>query len=243
MIKGVDVPADPRREELTRASMLETIAAAGDGHGITDAVKKLGKAFYTFDVKGTPLRILVLDTAAETGGDHGIIHQADIDAFVKPALDQAKAEKKWVIMTSHHASRLLSDGSFLGSSAARRSHRGCVAELHRRLRQRALAPGRPHSPAPGDEDCAFGRTRLLGAGDVGSGGFPHQMRMIEVWDEDNGYLTIRGTALDYQVEGDPVAADGRSRSVVDFTSGWISDGSGSSRSATWLSGSRSLSDA
>ena len=56
--------------------------------------------------------------------------------------------------------------------------------------------------------------------------FPHQMRVIEVWDEDNGYLTIRGTALDYQIEGDPIAADGRARSVVDLTSGWTGDGSG-----------------
>jgi len=110
-----EVPADPRREFLTRASMLETIAKAGDGHTHVHRVTK----------------------TAPPGG-----------------------HAYWELETS------------------------------------ALAD------------------------------FPHQMRVIEVWDEDNGYLTIRGTALDYQVEGDPIAADGRSRSVVDLTSGWINDGSG-----------------
>lgn len=227
VIKGVDVPADPRREELTRASMLETIAEAGDGHGITDAVKKLGKAFYTFDVKGTPLRIVVLDTAAETGGDHGIIHQADIDAFLKPALDQAKAEQKWVIMTSHHASRLLDDGSFLGSPPqpdaltveAWQSFIGGYDNVLLHLAGHTHVHRVTKTAPPGGH--AYWELETSALAD-----FPHQMRMIEVWDEDNGYLTIRGTALDYQVEGDPVAADGRSRSVVDFTSGWISDGSG-----------------
>ncbi len=33
-------------------------------------------------------------------------------------------------------------------------------------------------------------------------------------------------AMDYRIEGDPIAADGRARSVVDLTSGWTGDGSG-----------------
>jgi calcineurin-like phosphoesterase family protein len=222
-----DIPADPRREVLTRKSMLEMVAKNGDGHGINAGVETLGKAFYTFDVKGTPIRIVVLDTAAESGGPNGVIHQADIDAFVKPALDQAKAEKKWVILTSHHASRLIGDGSMLGfpkqadalTVEAWQSfiggydnvllHLAGHTHLHRVTK---TAPVGGH---------AYWELETSALAD-----FPHQMRVIEVWDEDNGYLTIRGTALDYQIEGDPIAADGRSRSVVDFTSGWVGDGSG-----------------
>ena len=207
--------------------MLETVASAGDGHGIGDAVKKLGKAFYTFDVKGTPLRILVLDTAAETGGPNGVIHQADVDAFVKPALDQAKVEKKWVILTSHHASRLIGDGSFLGfpKQADALTVEGWQSFIGGYDNVLLHLAGHTHvhrvtkTAPPGGH--AYWELETSAIAD-----FPHQMRVIEVWDEDNGYLTIRGTALDYQVEGDPVAADGRSRSVVDLTSGWLGDGSG-----------------
>jgi hypothetical protein len=52
------------------------------------------------------------------------------------------------------------------------------------------------------------------------------MRVIEIYDQDNGYLSIRGIALDYSTEGDPIAEEGRLRGVVDFTSGWVPDGRG-----------------
>jgi 3',5'-cyclic AMP phosphodiesterase CpdA len=222
-----DVPADPRREVLSRATMLDAVSKAGDGHGIGAGAKTLGKAFYTFDVKGTPIRVVVLDTAAESGGSDGIIHQADIDAFVKPALDQAKAEKKWVILTSHHASRQIGDGgslgfpkqadaltveawqAFVGGYDNVLMHLAGHTHLHRVTK---TAPVGGH---------AYWELETSALAD-----FPHQMRMIEIWDEDDGYLTIRGTALDYQVDGDPVAADGRKRSVVDYTSGWVGDGTG-----------------
>ena len=55
---------------------------------------------------------------------------------------------------------------------------------------------------------------------------PNQMRMIEIWDQDDGFVTIRGVPLDYATDGDPVAADGRKRGVVDWTSSWGQDGTG-----------------
>jgi hypothetical protein len=56
--------------------------------------------------------------------------------------------------------------------------------------------------------------------------FPHQLRLIEVWDEDKGYIGIRSVAIDYQTENDPVAADGRRRGIADYVAGWETDGSG-----------------
>jgi hypothetical protein len=56
--------------------------------------------------------------------------------------------------------------------------------------------------------------------------YPHQVRVIEIWDEDNGSATIRGVALDYAVDADPIAEDGRRRSTVDVTSGFGRDGRG-----------------
>ena len=52
---------------------------------------------------------------------------------------------------------------------------------------------------------------------------PGQMRMIEVWDEDNGSLRIRAIPLDYSEEGDPLAAQFRRLATVDYTAGWTDD--------------------
>jgi hypothetical protein len=56
--------------------------------------------------------------------------------------------------------------------------------------------------------------------------FPHQMRVIEIWDLDNGFLSIRSVAFDYQTESDAVAEEGRSLGFLDFTSGWQGEGRG-----------------
>ena len=61
------VIADPKRAFVMEADQLMRVASAGDGHGITPEALELGRAFYTFDVEGTPLRIFVISTAAATG--------------------------------------------------------------------------------------------------------------------------------------------------------------------------------
>ncbi|HEY0135985.1 MAG TPA: hypothetical protein VGB85_17990, partial [Nannocystis sp.] len=56
--------------------------------------------------------------------------------------------------------------------------------------------------------------------------FPHQLRMMEIWDQDNGGLTIRSVAFDFAADDDPVADAGRTLGVMDFTSAWEGDGRG-----------------
>lgn len=46
------------------------------------------------------------------------------------------------------------------------------------------------------------------------------MRILELRDEDNGWLTIRSVALDYSTEGDPLGAEGRALAIADLTGGW-----------------------
>jgi hypothetical protein len=226
VVKG-EVPADPGRAPLPRQALMLKVGAAGDGHGIGTAEKLSGKAYYAFDIARTKLRFIVLDTAAETGGPSGIIHRADVERFIKPALDQAKRDDKWVILTSHHGSRLLGDGSFVGTKQQEDAlsieawqalvgsygnvllHLAGHTHVHRVLK---TAPPGGH---------AYWELETSALAD-----YPHQMRVMEVWDEDNGYIAIRGLALDYVVDGDPVAADGRRRSIVDLTSGYGDDGSG-----------------
>jgi hypothetical protein len=51
--------------------------------------------------------------------------------------------------------------------------------------------------------------------------YPNQFRTIEIFDQDNGWILMRATCIDYATDGDPVAAEGKRRGVVDFVSGWL----------------------
>ena len=51
--KGEWIP-DELRHMLTRAELMDAVASSGDGHGIDAGAKAMGKAYYTFDVEGTP---------------------------------------------------------------------------------------------------------------------------------------------------------------------------------------------
>ena len=113
MTTGSVIP-DARRQPLDRTALMLKIAGDGDGHGITAEAKAAGKAYYHFDVAGGAVRIVVLDTAAETGGADGVLHRADMMSFVKPALDEAETLGKYVILVSHHSAPTLTTGGGLG---------------------------------------------------------------------------------------------------------------------------------
>jgi hypothetical protein len=52
------------------------------------------------------------------------------------------------------------------------------------------------------------------------------MRLVEIWDEDNGSLTIRATCIDFATAGDPVAEGARTLMALDRTTGWTSGSTG-----------------
>jgi hypothetical protein len=56
--------------------------------------------------------------------------------------------------------------------------------------------------------------------------YPHQFRLIEIWDDDNGWIRMRAIVTDYDTASDPVAAIGKSLGIADQTSGWAHDGYG-----------------
>jgi hypothetical protein len=225
--KGDGLVPDPRRALLSRPELMAKIGGDGADHGIGDAQKASGKGYHHFDVPNTPLRFVVLDSAAETGGADGIIHQADVDSFVKPTLDEAKSQGKFVILASHHASASLttSGGAFGTEQAdavpmdAWRSFIGgydnvvfsMVAHSHRHQ----------VSPITPDGGHAWWEVMTSAIAD-----FPHEFRVVEIFDQDNGWLMLRATCVDFSVANDPVAAEGRRLGVIDFVSGWIGDGRG-----------------
>ena len=224
---GEFVVPDPKRALLTRADMIAKVAADKDGHGLGDAEKQSGRATYAFDVDPN-FRFVVLDTAHEMGGADGVIRQAEIDRIIKPLLDKAKADGKWVVLASHHAVSSLSvDGgafgfmegdaltsdqwaAFVGQdpnvlfSMVGHSHRNKVA---------AVTPAGGH---------AWWEVMTAAIAD-----FPHQFRVVEIYDQDDGWLMMRTAAVDFSVDGDPVAERGRKGGTVDVVSGWQpNDGTG-----------------
>ena len=220
-----EVIADPRRKMSSRAEMLARVHASGDGHGISSSVVSYGKAYYTFDVPGGAVRLLVVDTAAETGGAEGVIQQADVDAFVKPALDEAKAAGKLVVVTSHHLS--LTDGSGFGGTALPDAitHQAWVDLLTSYDNVIMHLAGHTHvhrvKVATGKNGRKIWEMETAALSD-----FPFQMRYVEIWDQGPGWITVRAVPVDYATTDDPVAEDGRKRGTVDMVSSYCPDGSG-----------------
>ncbi len=224
------VLADPARAFLEEAEQLARVAGDGDGHGVTEEALALGRAFYTFDVEGTQLRVFVMSTAAATGSSKGLIRQTDIDAVIEPTIQQAAADDKWLILTSHHRSGSLYDGTEPGLPVGMEFADALTTEDWI-----AYLGGHPHVlmhlAAHSHRMSVFAMQPMGGHAywEMASPSltdFPSMLRLIEVWDQDNDFLTIKSIAFDYVVEGDPIAEAGRTLGVIDFTSFWEGDGRG-----------------
>jgi 3',5'-cyclic AMP phosphodiesterase CpdA len=221
-IDTVPVIADPKRALLNRTDLMAKVAADKDGHGIGDAQKTSGRATYTFDVEGTPIRFLIIDTAHEDGGSEGVITQRHIDSELRALFDKARSDGKWVILASHHAAGSLSDGSGLGGKRESDALNtdawtdfvggydnvifSMVGHSHRHRVEKILPAGKH----------PYWEVMTAAIAD-----WPHQFRVLEIYDQDNGWLMMRATCADFSVEGDAVAAEGKRRGTMDFTTGWF----------------------
>jgi hypothetical protein len=215
------VPADPKRRFLERKDLMQRVQEHGEGHGLTSEQVDSGKAIYTFDVPNTALRFLVIDTAAETGGAEGVIHRADVDAHIKPALDQAADDKKWVIVTSHHAVRALSDGGgFMGrvqsDALTGQQWIDLLGEYPNVIFSLAAHDHADHV----EQQMATNGHSYWELTTSALADYPHQARIIELWDEDNGYASLQAIYVDLDMQDEPVAEEGRHLGVMDYVSGW-----------------------
>ncbi len=223
--RDVVVP-DERRIPLTVKQILEGIAADGDGHGIDASVVARNKANFVYDLPNASIRMLVIDSATELGGAEGVITDKDVSGFIRPALDQAVKDEKWVILASHHSSNTLADGTLGGKvqeGALTEEEWRAVVGSYKNVLAHLTGHSHIHRVHIRQAAGAMPYWELITAA---LADYPNQMRMIEVWDKDNGFMALRAINLDYSTEGDPIAEDGRKRSVVDLTSGWIEDQSG-----------------
>jgi 3',5'-cyclic AMP phosphodiesterase CpdA len=221
------VEPDEQRALLDGPSVLAMIAASGDGHGIDQPTIDSGKANYTFDVADTDIRFIILDTAGQTGGAEGLVREGEVDAFLRPALDAAVDDGMRVLVATHHASGSLGDGGGLGGmeqpdalstadfQALLGEYDNIVAHLcgHSHVHQVIAI-----EPTGGN---AYWEIITSAIAD-----HPHQMRILEIRDEDNGFLSMSSIALDVSFDGDDLGAEGRLRSITDMTSGWQPTGEG-----------------
>lgn len=223
---GDFVVADPRRALMPRPTLMKKISEHEDGHGIGAAQIESGKAIYAFDVPDSPFRFVILDTAHAAGGADGVLLQSDLDRFVTPLLDQAAADGKLVFVASHHSSKSLTSngGAFGVEEPDPVLEAGWLAYLDAHPQVLASFVGHTHR-------------HQIRALDTGSHGvwevmtsaiadYPNQFRIIEIFDEDNGYFSISATAVDFATDDDVVARKGREKSVIDYVSGWITGGVG-----------------
>jgi len=229
VVDGQVVP-DPDRAPLRRDEMIALVQADGDAHGLSSLVEQ-GKANYVMDVDGTNLRFVVYDTGCETGGADGIVRKSDVAAFLQPALEAAKADGKWVVLVSHHPLGSIGDGS--SADAATQADAMAPADV------RTMFLSYPNIVAA---ICGHTHRNIVTwVGDDPTAGFwevqtsslvefPNWMRIIDIRDEDNGWLSLQLVGLDFATDDDPVAEKGRTLAILDWASGWsVPDGAGEAK--------------
>jgi 3',5'-cyclic AMP phosphodiesterase CpdA len=213
--------ADARRRPMTSGELMQRLADTGNGHGIGAEQVTRQKAFYHYDLSDAPIRFVVMDTASETGGASGMLRQADVDAFVIPAIEEARELGRFVVLTSHHPiDSLTADGGPFGTAQD-----GALLPADFRARLGSYdhvlfsLVGHAHTldvrPIVTQGAHAYWQVMTPAVAD-----FPHELRMIELWDGDNGFYMMRATAVDVDTEDDALAEQGRVFGIIDYTTGW-----------------------
>lgn len=221
------VVADEGRALVDGPTLLGLVVGSGDGHGITEDAIAAGRATYAWDVEGTPLRMVVVDSAAPTGGSDGLVTDADVEGLIRPLLDQAEADGKLVMVATHHAATSLGDGSGLGGDpipgaldtpdweALLGEYPNVIAHLCGHSHEHRVRFVQPMG--------VRGYWEIITSAIAD---WPHQMRVMEVHDQGSGWLTLTGIALDVAIDDDPLGAEARALGILDFTSGWQFGGAG-----------------
>jgi hypothetical protein len=201
------------------------LADTDDGHGIGPEQVTRGKAFHHYDVPGAPLRIVVMDTAAETGGASGMLRQADVDEFVIPAIEEARELGYVVMLASHHAiDALTSDGGTFGSAqdgALLPDDFRAILGAYDNVLFSLVGHSHVHDVQAVQTPQGRGYWQVMTAAIAD---YPHELRTVELWDGDNGWFMLRATAVDIDTEGDALAEQGRVYGIVDYTTGWAAVG-------------------
>ncbi len=226
-IRKENLIADLARQHVSRTELMQRVASHGNGHGLGAPQIESGKANYTFDIASGPIRFVILDTAAETGSSEGVVRRGDLEGFIRPTLDRAFNEGKIVVLASHHAITSITDGGEYGGDKQDDavSRADWLAFLGGYPNVLFSMVGHSHRHRIRYQAPPFGH----GFWEVTSSAiadFPQQFRVVELWDDDNGWIRLRSVVVDYEMEGDDVGIEGKKLGALDMTSGWTADGRG-----------------
>jgi len=214
------VPNDPARRVISRAQIIaEHFDTTGTpvGHGYTDANRRDGTAYYTFD-RG-PFRFVVMDSVNPNGYADGSLDQAQF-AWLQATV--ASAVGKAVIVFSHHTSDTMGNPLVLtGLDASPRVLGPTVTSfLLSQPRVIAWVNGHTHRNQITPHARADGSGGFWEINTASHIDFPQQGRLIEVVDNGDDTYSIFTTVIDHAGPADyagvlsnPVSLAGLSREL------------------------------
>ena len=196
------LPADKERAHLGRQqwmSMLYKAAGKPAGHGLAAGNLSTGRGDHVFDpVPGVPLRVVVLDTAADTfpPGALGVYSKDHHDNFLLPALKKAQADEVLVIVASHHPVEASMTG---GSQLLQTLHSfpNVVLHLAGHRHHNRVAP-RISKISPAHDYWEVETCALVD--------WPQQGRLVEFVDNRDGTGEFWLTMFDYDTDHKPLGA-------------------------------------
>jgi 3',5'-cyclic AMP phosphodiesterase CpdA len=170
---GVEVPADPRRRELSAATAVAQLRRAASlprGGSLLD---------YTFDV-GTGLRVIVLDLVRRGGGSDGIVHAGQRDWLARQL---ARAGDRWVLVVTHQPLTNSVGGS------------GVLALLDRHPRVVAVLSGHTHKNRIEPRHGPGGGYWLISTASLID--YPQQARVMRLYETADGGVALQAWMLDH----------------------------------------------
>ncbi len=170
---GVDVPADPRRRELSAATVVAQLRRAASlpgGGALLD---------YTFDL-GPKLRVIVLDLARRGGGSDGIVHPGQ-SAWLGRQL--RRAGDRWVLVVTHQPLTNSVGGAGVLSLLDR--HPRVVAVLSGHTHENKIEPRR----APAGGYWLISTSSLID--------YPQQARALRIFETADEGVALQTWMLDH----------------------------------------------
>jgi 3',5'-cyclic AMP phosphodiesterase CpdA len=216
-------PPDEARVPQRIGEVLQLIHEAGGephGHGLNaeDVAAERGY-FSVYPITGKPIRLITLQTVNPNGGlavgSMGYMDETQL-TWLKDELSAADAAHELVIVMSHHKVSSFANSSPISGEEVSKvlsESEGVVLNVTGHGHYNAAGPFALES----ESDPQYGYWELMLASTVD---YPMQTRIIEIVDDDNGYLSIYVTNLDHNSPTHSLAHKGRSLAAgeVSFSS-------------------------